>query len=119
MSGLFSLLCVISSVLLVIAVVIQNSKGGGLSTAFGAANISSMIGAKRGNDMIEKITWGLISSLMAFAFLASITMTEIEVNTKEFRLKADDIENQMNTTSIPSAPAEQQQGQPTGQPDGQ
>lgn len=56
-----SIILIILSVLLVIVVLIQNSKGGGLDSNFGAQ--SSAFGAQRTTDIVEKITWGLAASI--------------------------------------------------------
>ena len=114
MSGIFAILCVLSSVFLIIAVVIQNSKGGGLSNAFGASNISSMIGQRRGNDVIEKATWILISSLMGLAFLSNLFGGGAEVTTKNSRISTDMLESRMgeNPVQNQAAPAPQGEEQP-------
>ena len=115
MSGIFAILCVLSSAFLVIAVVIQNSKGGGLASAFGASNISSMIGQRRGNDIIEKATWILISSVMGLAFLSNLFGGGEEVNIKSNRISTDMLESRMGENPIQNAAPVQQDGggQPT------
>jgi len=68
------ILSVLVAVLLILAVVIQNSKGGGLSSTFGGAvgGASQLFGARRSNEMIEKITWYLAGALAIIAFLANV-----------------------------------------------
>lgn len=105
MSGIFALLCVLSSAFLIIAVVIQNSKGGGLSNAFGASNISSMIGQRRGNDFIEKATWILISGVMSFAFLANLFGTNVQVDTKVSRISNEMLESRAGEAPPTAPPA--------------
>lgn len=60
-------------VVLALAVLIQNPKGGGLSGTFGGA-ANQIFGYKRTADDIEKITWGLavgviVLSLATAAFI--------------------------------------------------
>lgn len=50
-------------VLLVLVVLSQNSKGGGLSSQFGAGS-SQLMGVKRTGDLLEKLTWGLAIGLV-------------------------------------------------------
>lgn len=50
-------------VLLVLVVLSQNSKGGGLSSQFGAGS-SQLIGVKRTGDLLEKLTWGFAIALV-------------------------------------------------------
>ena len=72
---LFMILGMLVAVLLTLVVLVQNSKGGGLSSTFGANNLSNMIGNRRASQDIEKITWYLIGGLMVIAFLASATIS--------------------------------------------
>ncbi len=44
---------------MVLVVLAQNSKGGGLSSQFGGSGTSNLIGIKKTGDILEKITWGL------------------------------------------------------------
>jgi len=69
MATIVTLLIIIASILLVFIVLMQNPKGGGLSTDFGAAQ--QIGGVKKTADFVEKATW----SLAGFIAVASITMT--------------------------------------------
>ena len=51
-------------VLLVLVVLAQNSKGGGLSGQFGGAGASQLMGVKRTGDLLEKLTWGFAIALV-------------------------------------------------------
>ena len=69
MATITTLLIVIASILLVFIVLMQNPKGGGLSTDFGAAQ--QIGGVKQTADFIEKATW----SVAGFLAVASIVLT--------------------------------------------
>lgn len=58
-------LAIIASVLLIFAVLIQNSKGGGISADFSAAN--QIAGVKKTNEFIEKATWTLAVVLLVMS----------------------------------------------------
>jgi preprotein translocase subunit SecG len=58
-------LIILLSVLLVLVVLAQNSKGGGLSNQFGGSSASNIIGVKKTGDLLEKLTWGFIICIMA------------------------------------------------------
>jgi preprotein translocase subunit SecG len=73
----FGLLSIIAAALLVLLVVIQNSKGGGLSGAFGSNNLSSMIGNRRATQDIEKFTWYMAAILLVVAFVANVTASGV------------------------------------------
>ncbi|GHA58598.1 preprotein translocase subunit SecG [Pontibacter akesuensis] len=50
-------------VLLVLVVLAQNPKGGGLSSQFGGST-SQLMGVKRTGDLLEKLTWGFAIALV-------------------------------------------------------
>ncbi|MCC9138235.1 preprotein translocase subunit SecG [Pontibacter silvestris] len=51
-------------VLLILVVLAQNPKGGGLSSQFGGST-SQLMGVKRTGDLLEKLTWGFAVALVA------------------------------------------------------
>ena len=71
MSTFLSILIILVCALLVLIVLIQNPKGGGIASNFMSSN--SIIGAKQQVELIEQITWGFVGGLMvlciAFAAL--------------------------------------------------
>ena len=69
MEALLSFLIILASILLIIVVFVQNPKGGGLSSDFGAAQ--QIGGVQKTNDFIDKTTW----SLAAIIMISSIFLT--------------------------------------------
>lgn len=63
------------SILLVLVVLSQNSKGGGLSNQFGAGS-SNLIGVKRTGDLLEKLTWGFAIALVVLALGTNMIIDE-------------------------------------------
>ena len=61
------------SVLLVIVVLAQNAKGGGLTSQFGGSGASNMFGVKKTGDFLEKTTWVLIALIMVLALATNFT----------------------------------------------
>ena len=61
-------------VLLVLVVLSQNSKGGGLSNQFGGGGSSNLIGVKRTGDLLEKLTWGFAIALVVLALSANLVL---------------------------------------------
>ncbi len=57
-----SILIFIVCILLILIVLIQNSKGGGLTSTFSGSN--QMMGVKRTTDFLEKSTWTLALVLL-------------------------------------------------------
>ena len=52
-----SILILICSILLVLIVLVQNSKGGGLASGFSSSN--QVLGVRKTTDFLEKATWTL------------------------------------------------------------
>jgi preprotein translocase subunit SecG len=60
---------VIFSVVLILAVLVQNSKGGGLAAGFQSSN--QILGVRKTTDFIEKATWSLIGVIVVFSVVAA------------------------------------------------
>jgi len=60
------------AVLLVLVVLAQNSKGGGLSNQFGGSGASNIIGVKKTGDLLEKLTWGFVITIMILALSTNL-----------------------------------------------
>ena len=65
---LIALVCL----LLMLVVLIQNPKGGGLDSTFGGSGANQMFGAAKSTDLIEKITWGLAITLFVLCIITAI-----------------------------------------------
>lgn len=70
---LFMVLIMIACVLLVIIVMAQNPKGGGLSGTFGGTS-SAQFGVQRTNDFMETATWSL-GGLIILLIVVSVVLT--------------------------------------------
>ena len=64
----------LASIVLIVAVLAQNPKGGGLSSAFGGAGAAQFIGVKKTTDLLEKVTWGSASVIMVLAVVANVVV---------------------------------------------
>lgn len=89
-----AILIVIASILLIGAVLIQKSKGGGLASNYAQGN--QYMGYRKTTDFIEKATW----SLAIFICVLSICCS--------FALKAPHAESQVQVTTQQAAPGAQQ-----------
>lgn len=67
-----SILIVIASVLLIGAVLIQKSKGGGLASDYSSGN--QYLGYRKTTDFIEKATWSLAIFICVLSIFASFTV---------------------------------------------
>jgi preprotein translocase subunit SecG len=66
-----AILTAIVGVFLIIIVLIQNPKGGGVDSTFGGNAANQMFGASRSTDIVEKITWGLAIALFSLCIAAT------------------------------------------------
>ena len=72
MYAVIIILTVIVAVLLIGIVLIQKSKGGGLSSQFGGAG--AVMGVRQTNSFLEKATWTLVASLVVLSILSVYAM---------------------------------------------
>jgi len=75
---LISVLILIACILLILVVLVQNSKGGGLAANFGSTG--QIMGVRKTADFLEKTTWYLAITLLALS-LASILVIPRNVTT--------------------------------------
>jgi preprotein translocase subunit SecG len=97
MDTIFSIIIILASILMILVVYVQNPKGGGLSSDFGAAQ--QIGGVQKTNDFIDKATWTLAGIIMVLSIVLTV------------RTKGPEVPNQEQM--------QQQQGQQQGQPQGQ
>ena len=72
MYGLFSILILITCALLLLVILVQNPKGGGLSSTFGDGN--QFMGVKKTSDFLEKSTWTLAIALVALSLISNFAI---------------------------------------------
>lgn len=65
-------LIMVISVFLVIVVLVQNSKGGGITNNFSSSQ--QLFGVRKTTDFLEKATWTLAAALILFSFACAGTM---------------------------------------------
>jgi preprotein translocase subunit SecG len=63
----------IIGILLILIVVIQNPKGGGIASNFTGAN--QFMGVQKTNDFVEKATWTLAGALLVVALFGSFALS--------------------------------------------
>ena len=94
MGIVISSIIILASILLIFVVYVQNPKGGGLSSDFGAAQ--QIGGVQKTNDFIDKATW----SLAGIVAILSIVLT---LQNSSVRVTAPDAEP--DGTEQPTGPA--------------
>ncbi|MGD1842098.1 MAG: preprotein translocase subunit SecG [Thermonemataceae bacterium] len=98
-------LILVLAVLLILVVLAQNSKGGGLSSQFGGS-ASQMIGVKKSSDLLEKVTWGFIVAM----FVLTLSTNLFVGNSGQTSSSEEDLEgiNANPTTEQPALPEQNQ-----------
>ncbi len=70
-----TIIIALNCLLLMLVVLIQNPKGGGIDSTFGGSGATQMLGAAKSTDFIEKLTWGLAISLFVLCIITAIIVT--------------------------------------------
>ena len=108
MYPLVTLLILISSILLVLVVLVQNSKGGGLASNFSASN--QIMGVKKTSDFLEKATWTLAILILGLSLLSIFALPKNVEQKKDDTLLRDNMNKPSGkpaNTSFPTAPQKQ------------
>lgn len=58
--------------MLVLIVLMQSSKGGGLAGTFGGAGMGTMFGTRRTADFLSRATWWLAAALVVLAVVINL-----------------------------------------------
>ena len=99
---IFLVLMTIVSLLLIIVIMIQNPKGGGLDSSLGGS--TNIGGVQNTNKFLDRSTWTLALTLMALVLLSSISFTSGSSSGSKL---LDE-----NAVTIPTVPAAAQQTAP-------
>jgi|TARA_B100000768_G_scaffold34173_1_gene32712 preprotein translocase subunit SecG len=103
MEYLFPILIVITCILLVLVVLVQNPKGGGLSAAFGGGN--QVMGVKKTADFLEKATWYLAIALLVLSLFSNVISFRGDNTNGDQSIAKEQIENAtIPTQAIPDLP---------------
>ena len=86
--------------LLIIVVLIQNSKGGGLAAGFTGSNI---MGVRKTADFLEKATWTLAGALLLFCLVANLIIPT-DKNTVQKSVLQDEVKNAIDPNAAPKIP---------------
>ena len=76
-------LIILFAILLVLVILAQNSKGGGLTSQFGGSSASNIIGVKKTGDLLEKLTWGFILAIVVLILSTNFINPNVSGNTND------------------------------------
>ena len=116
MYTLFVILIVVTSLMMIGIVLIQESKGGGLASNFSSSN--AIMGVRKTTDFIEKATWGLAIAMVVIS-VASAYVAPSATTDESVIEKAATEGNTTNPNNLPNFGASQQkQAAPAAQKGG-
>jgi len=72
--SIYLILILIVAFLLIVAIMVQNPKGGGLSSSFGGSGSQQVGGVKQTSDFLDKSTWFLATLLLVLILLSNVTI---------------------------------------------
>ena len=102
------ILIFIVCILLILVVLVQNSKGGGLAANFTG---SQVMGVRKTADFLEKATWTLAGALLFFCIAANLLIPRQKEEVKKSVLQ-EEIKNAVDPTASPKLPSAPAQGVP-------
>ncbi len=88
---LISVLILITCVLLILVVLVQNSKGGGLASNFSSSN--QYMGVRKTADFLEKSTWTLAIVLLCLSLMSIFVIPK---NQGTAKVQESEIQKQIN-----------------------
>ncbi len=98
---LFLILIIIVSVLLILVIMVQNPKGGGLSSAIGGAGSSGIGGGVQSTtNFLDKSTWTLAITLFALILLSNFAIPRN--NTVDLKSATEGIVNEREALETPA-----------------
>jgi len=95
-----TIVIILISILLGLAVLIQNSKGGGLAGGFSSS--SQVMGVRKTTDFLEKFTWGMATALVVLCIVANFMLP---TGNSTGDVKSSSIQEQIDNATLPAAPA--------------
>ena len=103
--SIFLILILAVCFLLVLVIMVQNPKGGGLSSSFGGDS-QQIGGVKITTDFLDKSTWVLAFLLLILILLSNITLNNGDVNTESKLLDSQTIDANIPETIPDDIPLE-------------
>ena len=110
MYTLFVILIVIAAVLMIGIVLIQESKGGGLSSGFSSGN--QIMGVRKTTDFVEKTTWALAIFMVIVSVACAYTAPQVSAEGDVLKNMATPAQQKTAPTTIPGFGASEQKDAP-------
>jgi len=98
---LITVLLFIVCVLLILIVLVQNSKGGGLASNFQSSG--QVMGVRKTTDFLEKATWTMAVALLVLSIMGSAFIPRSQEGADESMVQ-EQIETAVDPTQVPNFP---------------
>lgn len=105
-----SILIFIVCILLILIVLVQNSKGGGLTSTFSGSN--QVMGVKKTTDFLEKSTWTLSIVLLVLTLSTIFVIPSGQVYSEQETSDIDYIRDNDNPQALDYQPIQENQALP-------
>ena len=100
------IILILAALFLILVILAQNPKGGGVSATFGGS-ASQVIGARQTADFLEKATWYVAIGIFAIVVLTIVFIPDNSYQQGRDSMMSDQIEDM--AAPIPQGAAEQKQ----------
>jgi preprotein translocase subunit SecG len=93
-------LIVLFSALLIVLILVQNPKGGGISGEFSSSGATQMFGVQKTGDLVEQLTWGFSVAILILVLVTNFTLSSGNTDA----IQSINVDKAAGKT-IPTAPA--------------
>ena len=97
------IIVILAAIFLVLIILAQNPKGGGLSSTFGGTN--QIIGARQTTDFMEKATWYTAIGILAIVLISNFFIPNQQIQEDQGSM----FQEQIDDMSVPPPSPTQQQ----------
>src|SRR6478752_2979867 len=104
MFSIFLVLITIVCFLLIVVIMVQNPKGGGLSSSVGGSQMLG--GVQKTTDFLDKSTWTLATILIVLILLSSLSFSGSMSDSNSKIINESETVAPKNTTTTPIKPVE-------------
>ena len=94
MFSIFLILIIAVAILLILIIMVQNPKGGGLSSSFGGQGAQNLGGVQNTNNFLDRTTWTLAIALLVLILASNFTIPRDTIT------EESQIENTINDREI-------------------
>ena len=93
-------LILVVAILMILIVLVQNSKGGGLASNFSSSN--QVMGVRKTTDFLEKATWTLAIAMLVLSIAASATLRPDQEAVSQSQLQSADYTDVQQAAQFPT-----------------